>query len=480
MKKILILSANPDNTSQLRLATEIREIDEGLRRSRYRHRFKICQKWAVRPRDLRRALIDESPQYVHFCGHGDKEGIMLEGDNGEINLLSGELLSDLFGQFSNTVECVLLNACYSKNQAEAINKKIGYVIGMNNVIGDEEAIEFAVGFYDGLGAGESVEKAFNLGCIAIRSTTVLPAHMMPVLRINHDIVEQNEIKENDTYLVQIILEGNFADFDETTKENLMGAVAGMLNIEKQYVKIKYVFPGSIRVILELPKASEKELISLLEMDDKKVKELAKQFRLLEIKPLGVIEPFLAWFDPDPKSAQKKYEALYQTLYFWLARKGFGRDEIEDFTSQVILAAQEQLVKNSTIAEIKAEKYIFGIARNKRKEYHRRISKRPKIESLDTVKPTSEETPAAFESAVEIEEEILDAIHVEQVKKYLKKCWRKLEKIDRVILSRFRKIGYGYARQLTKELGMTENGIFSRKSRALEQLRKCIEKYLDSS
>jgi hypothetical protein len=35
---------------------------------------------------------------------------------------------------------------------------------MSQAIGDKAAIEFAVGFYDALGAGRSIEFAYKLGC----------------------------------------------------------------------------------------------------------------------------------------------------------------------------------------------------------------------------------------------------------------------------------------------------------------------------
>ena len=39
VKRILILSANPKNTNRLRLDEEVREIDEGLQRSKNREQF---------------------------------------------------------------------------------------------------------------------------------------------------------------------------------------------------------------------------------------------------------------------------------------------------------------------------------------------------------------------------------------------------------------------------------------------------------
>ena len=132
---------------------------------------------------MQRALLDYRPQIVHFSGHGvgqaahhlatkdardisidypeptTKSGLVLEDSTGQPRLSQHSVLSALFELFADSVECVLLNACYSKQQAQAIAQHIPYVIGMNQAIGDRAAIEFAVGFYDALGAGKPVESA---------------------------------------------------------------------------------------------------------------------------------------------------------------------------------------------------------------------------------------------------------------------------------------------------------------------------------
>ncbi|UCH97473.1 MAG: SIR2 family protein [Candidatus Aminicenantes bacterium] len=182
-KKILILAANPKTTSRLRLDEEIREIEEGLQRAKHRDQFKIKPKLAVRLRDFRRALLDYEPQIVHFTGHGKREGLLVEDELGMSVLISTKALSGLFELFSTRVECVILTACYSAPQAKAINKHIDYVIGMRKEIKDKAAIEFAVGFYDALGAGRSVEEAFKFGCNAIQQVYPdLPEHLIPVLK----------------------------------------------------------------------------------------------------------------------------------------------------------------------------------------------------------------------------------------------------------------------------------------------------------
>ena len=185
MKKVLILAANPKDTSRLRLDEEIREIKEGLRRSRNRDQFILEQRFAVRPSDIRRAVLDSEPQIIHFSGHGTgDEGLVFEDEIGQSKLVSSDALAALFRLFSEQVECVVLNGCYSEVQAKAIAQHVEYVIGMNNAIGDKAAIEFAVGFYDALGAGRSIGDAYQFGSNAIQLSAI-PEHLTLVLIRKH-------------------------------------------------------------------------------------------------------------------------------------------------------------------------------------------------------------------------------------------------------------------------------------------------------
>lgn len=179
---ILFLVANPKDSDRLRLDQELRDIAEGLQqRASQRDQFNLEQRWAVRPRDIQRAMLDVEPQIVHFSGHGaGEQGLVFEDESGKAKLVNGEALAGLFELFSDQIKCVVLNGCYSEVQAKAIAQHIPYVIGMNKEIGDKAAISFAVGFYDALGAGRSIEFAYKLGCNAIRLEGI-PEYLTPVL-----------------------------------------------------------------------------------------------------------------------------------------------------------------------------------------------------------------------------------------------------------------------------------------------------------
>lgn len=182
MITILFLAADPTDASRLRLGEEFREIDEQLRLAKQRDHFKLAlPQLSLRTKDITGALLNEQPQIVHFSGHGTPKGTLcFENEIGQTHLVQPDALAALFEQFTNQVNCVILNACYSEVQAQAIAKHINYVIGMNQAIGDRAAIAFSVGFYQALGAGRSIEEAYRLGCVQIRLKNI-PEHLIPVL-----------------------------------------------------------------------------------------------------------------------------------------------------------------------------------------------------------------------------------------------------------------------------------------------------------
>ncbi len=179
---ILFLAADPTDASRLRLGEEFREIQEKLKLAKLREKFRLeLPQLSLRPADISQALLDMEPQIVHFSGHGTSTGALcFENPTGQAQLVKPDSLAALFKQFAKQVKCVLLNACYSETQAKAIGEYIQYVIGMNQAISDKAAIAFAVGFYQALGAGRTIEDAYKLGCVQI-GLQGIPEHLTPVL-----------------------------------------------------------------------------------------------------------------------------------------------------------------------------------------------------------------------------------------------------------------------------------------------------------
>ena len=186
---ILVLAANPVDTPPLSLDQEVRDIREGLQRSQHRDAFKLETRHALRAQDLRRAFLDVKPTIVHYCGHGEGTlGLVLEAQTGNAQFIPNEALGSLFELFKDTIHCVVLNACYSVLQAEVLTHCIPYVVGMSAKMPDKAGLEYAVAFYDALGAGESFEFAHKLGVAAIGLAGIKGAEI-PVLLTNASLVK---------------------------------------------------------------------------------------------------------------------------------------------------------------------------------------------------------------------------------------------------------------------------------------------------
>lgn len=186
---ILFVAANPRDSGRLRLDEEQRNIEEVLNAATLRNEFELKVLPATRTTDLSLGLLRYRPRILHFSGHGvshvdsadvssantrgalnldweDEQtssdyqgGIALENESGNTQLVSAEALADIIRLFP-TIECVVLNACYSEAQAKAIIPHGPSVIGMNTAVPDNTAITFATSFYQALGEGRSIPDAF--------------------------------------------------------------------------------------------------------------------------------------------------------------------------------------------------------------------------------------------------------------------------------------------------------------------------------
>ncbi len=193
---ILFLAANPNDAPQLNLNKEFVQIFMNVQNSK----LEVRTQPATTSASLRDALLDYQPRFIHFSGHGTSAnatqaskigitqneienpkddaraigkiptddtnlaGIYLLDTNGAKKFVSGAALANLFKiclqKFK--IDLVILNACYSEEQAKAIfDAGIPYVIGMNTAIPDTTAIEFSTGFYRSLAKDNDIPFAFD-------------------------------------------------------------------------------------------------------------------------------------------------------------------------------------------------------------------------------------------------------------------------------------------------------------------------------
>lgn len=236
MIKILLLSSNPKDTSNLRVSEEFRNIKDSISRAKHRDSFELFQGEAVRPQDLRRLILDKSPHIVHFSGHGEEDGIYLENQQGYSQLVKGKDLEEIFSLFKS-INCIILNSCYSESQAKHLTKVIPFVIGMRKPIEDQDAIYFSIGFYDAIAAQRSVEDAFKFATNAIKITKTEKVR-------NRSLDINEKIKKKD---VPVLIKGDIRRKlpKEKSNNNFKPSIRKKNKIKKNIIKFLFfvsIFP----------------------------------------------------------------------------------------------------------------------------------------------------------------------------------------------------------------------------------------------
>jgi CHAT domain-containing protein len=176
---ILFLAANPDGTNPLKLGEECAEIQRELKMTPHRDDFHFESRWAVSIDELMRHLTELDPTVIHFSGHGDRSaGLLLQDEQGQPQPVSARALAMMVEAAARSVRVVVLNACYTTVQADALRAKVDCVVGMSGAIGDVAARAFAIRFYGALGNRRSISNAVAQG-IAALAAKQLPDEVLP-------------------------------------------------------------------------------------------------------------------------------------------------------------------------------------------------------------------------------------------------------------------------------------------------------------
>lgn len=174
MISILFIAAEPTENGEGQQGREAREIEDTLRLSWCREQFKFFQRLSVRPEDLSQLMLDVNPNVVHFSASSTARGeICIRDAQGNVVPITPETLANLFAQFADRLDCVVLSRCFSEKQAEAIKEHIPYVIGLTQETSSQAVIAFSKGFYQAMAAQRPIEQAFILGGIQVRLNGIL-------------------------------------------------------------------------------------------------------------------------------------------------------------------------------------------------------------------------------------------------------------------------------------------------------------------
>jgi hypothetical protein len=82
--------------------------------------------------------------------------------------VSLSVLVGLIRTLKDNLRVIVLNACFSESQAEALAEYVEGAVGMRAEIGDRAARIFSAAFYRAIGYGRSLQDAFDLGINAMQ------------------------------------------------------------------------------------------------------------------------------------------------------------------------------------------------------------------------------------------------------------------------------------------------------------------------
>ncbi|TKB98472.1 hypothetical protein [Pedobacter cryotolerans] len=136
---------------------------------------------------LSRELMVNNPEFLHFSGHGDANGIVMEDHSGLTCYVTIDALDQLLTN-NRSVKCIVLNSCYSSDQAKALSSKGIYVLGNSDSLPSNVAEEFSVGFYQAIVERKEVYHAFGNGTAHSRLATGFEEQMLMKLWFNGELV----------------------------------------------------------------------------------------------------------------------------------------------------------------------------------------------------------------------------------------------------------------------------------------------------
>lgn len=165
--RILFLGSNPAQLSPLALTAEFNHLSREFYNGR--DEITLLSRWGISAAELPSLIMDFDPHVLHFSGHGAETGeLVFAREHGGTETADQGVIARVFELVAGSVRCVVLNACYSAEQAKLIAKHVDIVIGMSRELSDSDAFSFTKGFYEALGRGKTIKEAFALAVLQMR------------------------------------------------------------------------------------------------------------------------------------------------------------------------------------------------------------------------------------------------------------------------------------------------------------------------
>jgi len=161
--RILFVAANSINSTKLKVEIEKRVMKDAFvckyGDDRWGDSILFLHTFWKSKSDLPMDLSQYDPIILHFSCHGHKSALSLFEQD-----LAAQDLEEFIASWTvseKSLRVVIANGCHNDYIVQALCKHVDFVIGHATPVDDEDAVAFARVLYGHLGAGESLEMAFD-------------------------------------------------------------------------------------------------------------------------------------------------------------------------------------------------------------------------------------------------------------------------------------------------------------------------------
>ncbi len=201
VKRILLLSANPENPETRRRRKETKEIRNALKRAKHGTLCELHDRPEIDAAELSQELTTIEPDIIDISGFDNGiecltltlEKNVKKNESTELERL--KLIAEVFKLNSKSIKCIILNGCYSEEQAREIVQHIDFVIGISRDIEDDRVIKFLSEFYYQLGSERTIIDSYDISCNYLRRTGLEDINLLPTLLDKYKERKRRELEE---------------------------------------------------------------------------------------------------------------------------------------------------------------------------------------------------------------------------------------------------------------------------------------------
>jgi hypothetical protein len=161
--KLLFIEATPRGKDPTESTKEFRAISEAVNGN-----WDILPALGATIKDVVKAM-KSGPEIVHFSGHGEEEGLYLSTDKNDKQLVTNDVLLDLFQLNKQKPKMVVFTSCNSAKLAKDLSKLGIYVIGMNGEFRSAVAADFVSLLYLDYCSEYDAELAFKRAMLIVKA-----------------------------------------------------------------------------------------------------------------------------------------------------------------------------------------------------------------------------------------------------------------------------------------------------------------------